>query len=223
MLSKYLRGEQKMGCIVRILQIIILIFAYIGFQSVGGMKFFETTFNDFTKPSEENTIVSAKKILDVSKLSNDYVFTKAYDVFGMKVIEAEYQKAPQKIYIIDSKGLVKISKEDFYDDKIGEILENLLSKFAYQAIRIENLKIIRSGNFVAMNKQKIPYIIFEADIIRGNTPKMFGMLGVTEGADGENDIILSFTTTGKYNQTVTENFFHQVNYKEADSSSNEGL
>jgi hypothetical protein len=201
-----------MGCLVRILQIIILILAYIGFQSLGGIKFFQDSIDDFIKPSEEKTTVSVNKMLDVSKLSNNYVISKAYDVFGMKVIEAEYQKSPQKIYLIDSKGLIKLTKEDFYDDKISEILENLLSKFAYQAIRIENLKIIRSGNFVAMNKQKIPYVIFEADIIRGNTPKMFGMLGVTEGTDGENDIILSFTTTGKYNQIVTENFFQQVNY-----------
>jgi hypothetical protein len=201
-----------MGCLVRILQIIILILAYIGFQSLGGIKFFQDSIDDFIKPSEEKTTVSVSKMLDVSKLSNNYVISKAYDVFGMKVIEAEYQKSPQKIYLIDSKGLIKLTKEDFYDDKISEILENLLSKFAYQAIRIENLKIIRSGNFVAMNKQKIPYVIFEADIIRGNTPKMFGMIGVTEGTDGENDIILSFTTTGKYNQIVTENFFQQVNY-----------
>jgi hypothetical protein len=203
-----------MGCIVRILQIIILILAYIGFQSLGGMKFVQDSFNDFTKPSEEKTTVSASKMLDVSRLSDDYVISKAVDVFGMKVIEAEYQKSPQTICLIDSKGLIKLTKEDFYDDKIAAILENLLSKFAYQAIRIENLKIIRSGSFVAMNKQKIPYIIFEADVIRGNSPKMFGMLGVTEGADGENDIILSFTTTGKYNQIVTENFFRQVNYND---------
>ncbi|MEI8378069.1 MAG: hypothetical protein WCF95_05990 [bacterium] len=203
-----------MGCIVRILQIIILILAYIGFQSLGGMKFVQDSFNDFTKPSEEKTTVSASKMLDVSRLSDDYVISKAFDVFGMKVIEAEYQKSPQTICLIDSKGLIKLTKEDFYDDKIAAILENLLSKFAYQAIRIENLKIIRSGSFVAMNKQKIPYIIFEADVIRGNSPKMFGMLGVTEGADGENDIILSFTTTGKYNQIVTENFFRQVNYND---------
>lgn len=204
-----------MGCLVRILQIIILIFAYIGFQSVGGIKFFETTYNDFVKPKEETNNTSISKIIDVSNLSSDYTISKAFNVFGMKAIESEYQKSPQKIYIIDSKGLIKLSKEDFYDDKIGLVLENLISKFAYQAIRIENLKIIRSGSFVGMNKQKIPYIIFDADIIRGTSPKMFGMLGVTEGIDGENDIILSFTTTGKYNQTVTENFFHQINYNEA--------
>ncbi len=203
-----------MGCLVRILQIIILILAYIGFQSLGGIKFFQDSINDFTKPSEKTTTASVSKMLDVSKLSSDYAISKAYDVFGMKVVEAEYQKSPQKIYLIDSKGLIKLKKEDFYDDKISEILENLLSKFAYQAIRLENLKIIRSGSFVAMNKQKIPYVIFEADIVRGNTPKMFGMLGVTEGSDGENDIILSFTTTGKYNQIVTENFFSQVNYND---------
>ena len=203
-----------MGCLVRILQIIILILAYIGFQSLGGIKFFQDSINDLIKPSEETTTASVNKMLDVSNLSNDYVISKAFNVFGMKVIEAEYQKAPQKIYVIDSKGLIKLSKDDFYSDKINLILENLIGKFAYQAIRLENLEIIRSGSFVAINKQKIPYVIFEADIIRGNSPKMFGMLGVTEGNDGENDIILSFTTTGKYNQTVTENFFRQINYRE---------
>lgn len=212
-----------MGCLGKIFSLIILILAFIGFKSIGGIEFCQNFINDFSKPNEEKTITSVNQMLDTSKLSDDYVISKAFNVFGMKVIEAEYQKSPQKIYLIDSKGLIKLTKEDFYSGEIKEILENLIGKFAYQAIRIENLKIIRSGNFVALNKQKIPYIIFEADIIRGNSPKMFGMLGLTEGADTENDIILSFTTTGKYNQTVTENFFRQINYKENSCNRKEGL
>ena len=43
---------------------------------------------------------------------------------------------------------------------------------------------------------------------------MFGMFGLADGADKQQDIIFSFTTTGKYNQVVTENFFRQIKYKE---------
>ncbi len=202
-----------MGCLKRIFSIIILIFAYIGFQSVGGVKFFQDFFNNLTTPQKQN-IESVNKVINTSRLSKDYEISKAIDFFGMKVVEADYQKSPQKIFLIDSNGLIKISKEDFYSGQIKEILQNLISKFTYQAIRIENLKIIRNGTFLAMNKQKIPFILFEADIIRGTAPKMYGMLGVVEAPNAENDIILSFTTVGKYNQSVTENFFKQINYSE---------
>lgn len=203
-----------MGCLKRIFSIVILIFAYIGFQSVGGVKFFQDFFANMTNPSEEKTIESVNKIIDTSNLSDDYEISKAIDFFGMKVVEVDYQKSPQKIFLIDSNGLIKVSKEDFYSGEIDKILQNLISKFTYQAIRIENLRIIRNGSFLAMNKQKIPFVLFEADIIRGTAPKMYGMLGVVESPDAKNDLILSFTTVGKYNQNVTERFFKQVSYSE---------
>lgn len=203
-----------MGCLKRIFSIVILIFAYIGFQSVGGVKFCQDFFANITNPSEEKAIESVNKIIDTSNLSDDYEISKAIDFFGMKVVEVDYQKSPQKIFLIDSNGLIKVSKEDFYSGEIEKILQNLISKFTYQAIRIENLRIIRTGNFVAMNKQKIPFVLFEADIIRGTAPKMYGMLGVVESPDAKNDLILSFTTVGKYNQSVTERFFKQVSYSE---------
>jgi len=203
-----------MGCLKRILSIVILVFAYIGFQSVGGVKYCQDFITSFTSPSEQQTTDSVNKVIDTSNLSDDYEISKAINFFGMKVIEADYQKAPQKIFLIDSNGLIKLTKDDFYSGKIEEILENLISKFTYQAIRIENLKIIRTGQFVALNKQKIPFVLFEADIIRGTAPKMYGMLGVVDDPDAHNDIILSFTTVGKYNQSVTEKFFQQVDYNE---------
>lgn len=203
-----------MGCLKRIFSIVILVFAYIGFQSVGGVKWVQDTYSSWTNPSEEKTIESVNHLIDTSNLSNDFEISKSLNFFGMKVIEADYTKSPQKVFIIDSNGMIKLSKEDFSTGKIEEILQNLISKFTYQAVRIENLKITRFGHFMAMNDQKIPYIIFEADIIRGTAPKMYGMLGVVESPERENDIILSFTTVGKYNQKVTERFFREVNYSE---------
>lgn len=204
-----------MGCLKRILSIVILIFAYIGFQSVGGVKFFQDFFTNLTSPSQEKTVESVNRIIDTSNLSDDYEISKAIDFFGMRVVEVDYQKSPQKIFLIDSNGLLKLSKEDFYSGQIEEILKNLVSKFTYQAVRIENLRIIRNGSFFAMNGQKIPFVLFDADIIRGNAPKMYGMLGVVDSPDAKNDLILSFTTVGKYNQSVTERFFKQVSYSEA--------
>ena len=201
-----------MGCLKRIFSLIILIFAYIGFQSIGGIKYFQDLWTDFTAPPPQKTILTANKIIDTSNLSNDFEISRAVDFFGMSVIDVSYQKSPQKIFLIDSKGMIKLTKEDFKSGKINETLQNLVSKFAYQAIRIENLHIIRNGSFVAMNNKTIPFVLFEADIIRGTAPKMYGMLGIIDSPDSENDLILSFTTVGKYNQSVTEKFFKQVSY-----------
>lgn len=203
-----------MGCLKRIFSIVILVFAYIGFQSVGGVKWVQDTFNGFVNPSESQKIESVNHLIDTSNLSDDFEISKSFNLFGMKVIEADYAKSPQKIFMIDSNGMIKLSKEDFYSGNVDVILQNLISKFTYQAIRIENLKIIRNGQFVAMNDQKIPFVLFEADIIRGTSPKMYGMLGVVDSPDAKNDIILSFTTVGKYNQHVTERFFKEVDYSE---------
>lgn len=203
-----------MGCIKRIIQIIILIFAYIGFQSIGGLKYCQDFINNVTNPSPEKTVESANKIINTSKLSEDYTIAKVITVFGLKVVEVDYNKAPQKIFLVDSNGLIKLSKEDFYSGKIEDILQDLINKFTYQAIRLENLKILRMGHFMALNNQKIPYVLFEADVIRGTTPKIYGMLGVSEDKEAQTDVILSFTTTCKYSQKITEDFFHQVNYAE---------
>ena len=114
--------------------------------------------------------------------------------------------------IIHSKGLIKFDKKDFYSTEINNTLKRIVNKFAYQAVRIENLKIINNGDFEAMG-QKIPYVIFEADVVRGKNPKIRGMLGIAENPKGKVDLILSYVTLGKYDQKITEYFLKQINYR----------
>lgn len=202
-----------MGCFGKIISLIILLLAFIGFKSLGGIEFFQNLLNNFNNSQKNVTISNLQKSFIISNnIAKSYTIEGSKDFFGFKLTEIEYQNAPQKIFILDSKGLIKLNKKDFYSKEIGPILERIIDKFSYQAIRIENLKITDSGSFAGLG-QKIPYIIFEADVVRGKNPKIRGMLGIAENPKGKNDIILSYITIGKYNQKVTENFLRQINYK----------
>jgi hypothetical protein len=197
-----------MGCLKRIFSIIILIFAYIGFQSVGGVKFCQDFISNIGKSNTEK-ILPTDNDFDTSSLGDDFEISKSLSFAGVKYIEADYEKAPQKIFIIDSNGFIKITKEDFESGKIDSILQDTISKFSYMAIRIENPRIIRSSKFRAVG-QDIPYVIFKADVIRGKIPQMIGMIGVMDDKDGKNSIIFSYKTTGDYDQEVTEKFFQRL-------------
>lgn len=203
-----------MGCFGKIISLTILILAIIGFKSIGGIEYIQEFIENFNKSQEESTLINLNKnfVIKDSPISKNYSIENSKDFFGFKFTEIEYEKAPQKIFIINSNGMIKLTKENFYSKEIGSILERIINKFSYQAIRIENLKITNEGSFYAMG-QKIPYIIFEADVVRGKNPKIRGMLAVTQNPQGKNDIILSYVTIGKYNQKVTEAFLQQINYK----------
>lgn len=198
-----------MGCLKRIFTLIILYLAFVGFQSLGGVEICKIKINEFLHPDRDE--ITKDSTIDISMLPDDYELVRPLDFMGVKMVIAKYDTNEQKCIMLDTKGLIKLTKKDFYSDKIDGILSNVVGKFAYQAIRIEKLRILSSGTFQALS-QEIPYVLFESDVVGTDDDKMYGMVGLAKAPDGENDLLLSFTTNRRYDQLVSEKFFKHINY-----------
>lgn len=200
-----------MGCLRRIFSLIIVILAFIGFKSIGGIEITKSVISELMHPKRAD-IVKAQNSFDFSKLSNDFEVLRPFDFMGVKVVMTNYEDNDQKFLIIDSRGLIPIKKKDFYSDKVEDIIASALNKFAYQAIRLEHFQVLSTGHFQALS-QEIPYVIFESDLVRANADKMYGMIGVATAPDGQNDLLVSFCTDRGYDQLIAQEFFKNVQYK----------
>lgn len=201
-----------MGCLKQIFQIIILIFAYMGFQSIGGVDFCMKKYDELVNPKQAMIAKEARKVADFSMLPDGYKLMRSFSFMGVKGVLANYDSNDQKCMLIDSKGLINIRKKDFYSDNIDNILSETISKIGYQAIRIEHFKVISNGVFHGLN-QEIPYVIFESDVVGWDSDKMYGMFGLAQAPDGENDVVLSFSLDRTYDQLISEGFFKNISYK----------
>ena len=76
-------------------------------------------------------------------------------------------------------------------------------------MHLENLLITDKGTIRAIS-QTIPYIRFEADAVNLPVQGVQGVVGVVQGDDGSNQIIIAFASHKKYSQIITEEFFRKI-------------
>ncbi len=197
------------GCLGTILKIIILILAYIGFQSLGGVDFVKNKFEEYTKPSQESMVEKAKKVADLSKISDEYTIDRTASVMNYHLVLAEHKGSGQKLAIIDPKSDDLITKNDFKTGAIDQKLKDLNQKFQYQLIRLENFEVTKRSHLKAMG-QDVPYVKFEADTINLPIGHISGIIGLAKNSQGKSVIIASANNDDKYSQIITEEFFKKV-------------
>ncbi len=197
------------GCLTTIFKIIIVILAYIGFQSLGGVDFVKEKFGEYTTPSQEVLIQKAKNIADLSQISDEYIIDKTASLMGYHLVLAEHKGSGQKMAMIDPKSEDLITKQDFKTGAINKKLKDLNNKFQYQLVRLENFEITKKGSFKAMN-QVVPYVRFEADTINLPIGHISGIIGLAKNSQGKNVILASANNDDKYSQIITEEFFRKV-------------
>lgn len=197
------------GCLSLIIKIVIVILAYIGFQSLGGIDFVKEKFNEYTTPSQEVLLEKAKKIADLSEINDEYNIDRTISVLDYHVVMAEHNASGQKLAIIEPKKENLLTKNDFKSGDINKKLTDLNDKFQYQLVRLENFKITKKGTFHAMG-QTIPYVKFEADTVNLPIGHISGIIGAAENSKKKNVIVASVNGNNKYSQIITEAFFKKV-------------
>lgn len=197
------------GCLGLILKIIIVILAYIGFQSLGGVDFIKDKFQEYTTPSQEVLMEKAKKIADLSEINDEYTLDRTVNVLDYHVVLAEHKSSGQKLAMIDPKKEDLLTKKDFETGAVNQKLKDLNDKFQYQLIRLENFEVTKKGHFKAMG-QSVPYVKFEADTINLPVGHVSGVIGLAKNSKGKNIILASANTDDNYSQIITEAFFKKV-------------
>lgn len=198
-----------MGCLKNILKAVILVFAVIGFISIGGKDFFVKKWNEFTNPPQDVMLQRAKKVGDFSKIGDEYEIDKAASAFGYNGVLAEHKASGQKMVIIDSGKKPLLTPLDFKQNKVEEKLQDLTQKFKYSVVNVQDLKITKKGRINAFGK-RAPYVRFSAKISKMPTGEIEGIISSVETKSGQTRVIVSANEKGKYSQLVANDFFRNV-------------
>lgn len=201
-----------MGCLKNILKAIILVFAVIGFISIGGKDTIIKKWNEFTNPPQDVMLERAKKVGDFSRIGDEYEIDKAASAFGYNGVLAEHKASGQKMVIVDSGKVGKgplLTPQDFKDDKVEEKLQDLTKKFKYSVVNVQDLKIIKKGRINAFGK-RAQYVRFSAKISKMPTGDIEGIISAVETKSGQTRVIVSANEKGKYSQLIANDFFRNV-------------
>lgn len=198
-----------MGCLKNIFKAIILVFAVIGFISIGGKDYFVKKWNDFFNPPQDVMIERAKKVGDFSNIGDEFEIDKAASALGYNGVLAEHKSTGQKMIVIDSGIKPLLTPEDFKDKTVDKKLDDLNQKFKYQFANIEDLKITKRGFIRAFGK-KAPYVKFEATTKRLPVGEINGIISSVKTPSGEIKVLVSVNEKGKYSQLIAEDFFKKI-------------
>ena len=198
-----------MGCLKNIIKAIILVFAVIGFVSIGGKDFFVQKWNELMHPPQDVMLERAKKVGDFSHIGDEYEIDKAASALGYNGVLAEHRASGQKLVIIDSGKKPLLTPKDFKENKVEEKLKNLTKKFKRSIINVNNLKITTKGNMVSFG-QRIPYVRFSAKISKLPSGDVEGVISAVDIKNGQSRVLISVNEKGKYSQIIANDFFKQI-------------
>lgn len=208
LIPEYIFGE-AMGCLKNILKAVIIVFAVIGFISIGGKDFIIQKWNEYNNPPKDVMLERAKKVGDFSHISDEFEIDKAASALGYNGVLAEHKASGQKMVIIDSGTKPLLTPTDFKDGSVDKKLQDLTEKFKYQFINVQDLKITKRGKIKSFGKTG-QYIGFNAKVSKMPIGEVSGIISAVETTDGKIKIIVSANEKDKYSQLVAEEFFKNV-------------
>lgn len=208
-----------MGCLKLLIKIVILVFAVIGFKSVGGWDWCVKTFHLNEKPSQESMIEKSKDVADFSSIPDEYELAKSANILGYRAVIAEHSATGQKFAVVNENKGIKLSKKDFKDGSLKKKIDGINEKLSYQYIHVENFKILKQGTMKSMG-QSVPYAQFQADVTNLPVKTLKGVIAVAEDKDGKSKILVSANENGKYSQIIAEQFFKKVKLTEPEQKQN---
>lgn len=198
-----------MGCLKKIFSLILLILAFIGFKTIGGMEMVQKKYEETINPPPEIVKQEAKKIADFSKVPTTFKIERTVNILGNKAVVADFPKTQQKMLVVEPMPQIKLTKKDIVSKDVGIKIEKIEDKFKYQPIRTENFKIIDRGYITTMG-QKAPYIKFKTDLVGAKAKNAEGMISVAQNPNGKEKILISINFNGKYSQVNAERFFSKL-------------
>lgn len=198
-----------MGCLKFIIKVVIVIFAVIGFKSVGGWDWIQKNIHSFEQPTQEALIEKSRDVADFSKIPEEYEISKSANIFGFRAVVAEHLVTGQKLAVINENKSIKLSKKDFENGQLEKRIADINKKLSSQYVHVENFKITSQGTLNTMG-QTVPYARFEADVTNLPIKHVKGMVAVATDYNDKTKIIVSANQGDKYSQIISEHFFNKV-------------
>ena len=191
----------------------LLVLAIIGFNAIGGQKYVEAVKVSVGNFIQERAMENAKKIGDFSKLNEEFQIDNAVNLAGYKAILAEHKASGQKMIIVDSGKKPLLTQSDIKSSEVDKKLKNLAEKFKYQAITVQDIKIVDRGTMNVYDRQ-VPYAKFEAKVTKLPFSDISGVVASVTTSDGAEKLALAMSEKNKYSQLITNEFYKGVKQSE---------
>ena len=191
----------------------LLVLAIIGFNAIGGQKYVEAVKVSVGNFIQERAMENAKKIGDFSKLNEEFQIDNAVNLAGYKAILAEHKASGQKMIIVDSGKKPLLTQNDIKSSEVDKKLKSLAEKFKYQAITVQDIKIVDRGTMNVYVKQ-VPYAKFEAKVTKLPFSDISGVVASVTTSDGSEKLALALSEKDKYSQLITNEFYKGVKQSE---------
>lgn len=198
-----------MGCLKNIFKAVIIVFAIIGFMSLGGQDYVVKTWNDYFNPPQDVMLERAKKVGNFSHIGDEFEIDKATSALGYNGVLAEHKSTGQKMIIVDSGKKPLLTPEDFKENKVEEKLQDLTQKFKYSVVNVQDLKVTKKGHIKAFG-QSAPYVRFSATISKVPGGEVEGIISAVKTKSGESRVMVSANEKNKYSQLIAQDFFKNV-------------
>ncbi len=191
----------------------LLVLAIIGFNAIGGQKYVEAVRVSVGNFIQERAQENAKKIGDFSKLNEEFQIDNAVNLAGYKAVLAEHKASGQKMIIVDSGKKPLLTQSDIKSSEVDKKLKNLAEKFKYQAITVQDIKIVDRGTMNVYDRQ-VPYAKFEAKVTKLPFSDISGVVASVTTTDGTEKLALALSEKDKYSQLITNEFYKGVKQSE---------
>lgn len=187
----------------------IIVLAFIGFNAIGGQKYVEALKTNITNFIKQHAQESAMQIGNFSNLHEEFQIDNAVNLMGYKAVLAEHKASGQKMIIVDSGKKALLTQADIKSQNVDKKLKELSEKFKYQAITVQEVKIIERGTMEAYGKN-IPYAKFEAKVTKLPFSEISGIVASVTTKDGSEKLVLSISEKKRYSQLIANEFYKGI-------------
>lgn len=198
-----------MGCLKNIFRAVFITLAVVGFMSLGGKEIVGGMLNNYFNPSKDALLERAQKIGDFSRINEEFEIEKAAGIFGYNAVVAEHKASGQKMFVVDSGDKVILTTNDIKSDGIETKLQKALGKIKYQAVTVDELKVVKHGVMNSYGKD-IPYVKFEARVKKLPIGDVGGIVASADLKDGSQRLLISVNEKNKYSQLISDEFFRKI-------------
>jgi len=198
-----------MGCLKNVIRAVVITLAVVGFLSLGGKDLIGGMLGNWFNPSQDVMMERAKKVGDFSKINDEFEIEKAAGIMGYNAVVSEHKASGQKMFVVDPKDKVILTKTDIRSDNIEEKLQAALKKVKYQAISVDDIKVTKHGVMYSYGEE-IPYVKFEAKVKKLPIGDVGGIVSVAEANDGSQRLLVSINEKNKYSQLISDEFFRKI-------------
>lgn len=198
-----------MGCLRNIFRALIITLAVTGFISLGGNELVGNMIKKYFNPPQDVMLERAQKVGDFSGISDEFEIEKAAGMLGYNAVVAEHKASGQKMFVVDSGNRTILTTDDIKSDNVEEKLKKALSKVKYQALSVDDLRVVKHG-VMSSYGSSIPYVRFEARVKKLPIGDVGGIVSVVQAKDGTQRLLVSANEKDKYSQLISEEFFRKI-------------